>query len=222
MDKKAKAFTIDSELLDKALLIGTISAIFGARFSYIISYPSAFKGDISSIFSLNTALLDPAGGFVIGFISVFLLVSRQKIEFWNFLDSLTPFLGVFIPAYFLSRFASGSGFGLATNLPWGIYLWGTTRHPVQLYLTFLSLIPLAIILLYAPAKKLPSGSTFLIFTIFTSSYILFIAAFQVPNSLIAGFRFEQIASWIIILISLILLNSRMRTPALKDHYETQG
>jgi len=221
LNKKASSFSIDSEIIDRALWIGTISALLGARVSYIAGSPAAFKGNLISIISLNPALLDPVGGLIIGIAAVFFVISKQKPDYGTFLDSLTPFLGSMIPAYFLSRFAAGAGYGLITDLPWGIYLWGATRHPVQLYLTAFSLIPL-IIILYTPFKELPSGSTFLLFLIVTSGYILFFTAFQEPRSiLISGFRIGQIISWLFLLSTLLLLNYRIQLSAIKEKNEVK-
>ncbi len=212
LDKKAASFSMDSETIDRVLWIGTISALIGARLSFIASSPAAFKGDILSALSLNPALLDPSGGLVIGITAVIVVITRQKIDYWMFLDSLTPFLGALIPAYFLSRFASGNGYGFATNLPWGIYLWGAIRHPVQLYLTFTALIPLAIILVYPPIKNLLPGSTFFLFSAATSSYLIFFSAFQVPGSNTTnGIRIDQILYWVILFVTLFLYNFRIKT-----------
>ena len=43
LDKKASSFSIDSEIIDRALWIGTISALIGARLSYIAGSPAAFQ-----------------------------------------------------------------------------------------------------------------------------------------------------------------------------------
>ena len=213
LDKKASSFSIDTEIIDRALWIGTISAIIGARLSYIAGSPAAFKGNLISIISLNPALLDPIGGLIIGIAAIFFVISKQKFDYWAFLDSLTLFLSSIFTAYFLSLFAAGDGYCLIADLPWGIYLWGATRHPVQLYLAAFSLIPLIIILLYAPFKDLPSGITFLLFSIATSGYTLFFTAFQEPRSiLLSGFRIAQIISWLFLLITILLLNYRILSP----------
>lgn len=209
LDKRASSFSMDSEIIGRALWLGTISALIGARLSFIAGSPAAFKGDILSVLSLNPALLDPSGGLVIGITAIIIVVSRQKTDYWMFLDSLTPFLGALIPAYFLSRFASGNGYGLATNLPWGIHLWGAIRHPVQLYLAFTALILLVITLVYAPIKNLLPGSTFLLFIAATSSYLIFFSAFQVPgSSIFGGIRVDQTLYWVILFVTLIIYNSR--------------
>jgi phosphatidylglycerol---prolipoprotein diacylglyceryl transferase len=212
LEKKASSYSVDSEILDRALWIGTLSTLLGARLSYIAGSPASFKGNLISLISLNPALLDPVAGFVIGISAVMLIISRQKTMYWKFLDSFTPFIGSLLPAYYLSRFASGTAYGLPTDLPWGIYLWGAARHPVQIYLTISAIILLTIILIYTPSRNLPSGSTFLLFSAASSSFLLFFTAFQEPTIfLIAGIRIEMIIFWIILFVALFLLNSRIQS-----------
>ncbi len=216
LDKKASSFLMDSEIIDRALWIGVPSGFIGARVSFILRSPAAFRGDLMSIISLNPALLDPESGFLIGIAAVFLIISRQKADYWRFLDSLTPFLGTFLPFYFFSRFASGNGYGIVTDLPWGIFLWGAVRHPVQLYFLVFAVVILIFVLIYAPIKDIPSGSSFLIFSAATFSYLLFCVAFQEQvSTLIAGFRPDQMIFWIGLLAFLVLLNYRINTASSK-------
>jgi len=220
--KKASSFSIDSEIIDRALWIGTISALIGARLSYIAGSPAAFKGNLISIISLNPALLDPTGGLIIGIAAIFIVISKQVIDYWAFLDSLTPFLGALSPAYFLSRFAAGDGYGHSTKMPWGIYLWGSNRHPVQLYLAIAALTILFIILVYAPFKEKPSGTTFLLFSAATSGYLLFLSAFQEPTLIFAGgTRTQQIVYWLLLLFTIILFNHRINSTLTKVQHETE-
>ena len=222
LDKKANSFSMDSEIIDRALWIGTIFALIGARLSYIAGSTAAFKGNLISIISLNPALLDPVGGLIIGIVATFYVISKQNTNYWAFLDSLTLFLGSLFPAYFLSRFASGNGYGMITDLPWGLHLWGAIRHPVQLYLAIFSLLLLIVIIVYAPFKNLPTGCTFLLFSIATSGYILFFNAFQAPTTtLISGFRIGQIISWLFLLSTILLLNSRINSAHIKERNEAK-
>jgi len=222
LEKKSSLFSMASEIIDRALWIGTISALIGARLSYIAGAPSAFRGNILSILSLNPALLDPVGGLLIGGAAVFLVISKQKTDYWLFLDSITFFLGAMLPAFFLSRFSAGNGFGIPTDLPWGVFLWGVERHPVQIYLTIAALILLIIIIATAPIKELPPGSTFLIFIAATFSYLVFLTAYQEPsNILISGFRSGQIILWLLLLFALILLNFRFKTSITKVDHEIE-
>jgi phosphatidylglycerol:prolipoprotein diacylglycerol transferase len=220
--KKAASYSIDPDLIDRTLWIGTISALIGSRLSYIASSPAAFRGNIKSVISLNPALLDPIGGLVLGIAVIFLILSKQKIDIWRYLDSLTPFLSTVILAYFLSCFASGSGFGTETDLPWGIYLWGAVRHPVQLYLSGFSLLTLLMLQNYGPFKNLPAGSTFLTSASATTIYMLLLTIFQEPGMLLlVGIRQDQFGYWVFLFIMLALLNYRIHSTALKVDYEAE-
>ena len=220
LGRKTNSSLVDSEIIDRALWAGILSGLIGARLSYIAGNPTAFNGDLKSIFSINPSLLDPVGGFLILITFVVLIIIKNKIDPWHFLDSLTPFFGAMLPAFFLSLFASGNGFGTVTDLPWGIYLWGAIRHPVQLYLVLFSLIPLLFILVYTPAKNMPSGSSFLLFSAATFGYLLFCAAFQEPSlPTISGFRTDQILYWFGLLIMLVLINTRFHPRKLKVQNE---
>lgn len=205
--RKAKSFSIDPEIIDNVTWIGLLSGIIGARLSFIAGSPAAFKGNLSSIFSLNPALLDPFGGFVIAVGAAILILSRREIGYWQFLDSLTPFFGTVLASLFFSQFASGNSYGIPSDLPWAIDLWGTMRHPVQIYLFVFSLITLIVLLITAPLIRKPFGSLFLIFGSVTLSYMLFLSYFQSPSgSQVGHFRLDQILYWIGLLIFLTLFN----------------
>jgi prolipoprotein diacylglyceryltransferase len=104
-----------------------------------------------------------------------------------------------------------------TDLPWGIDLWGATRHPVQLYLALSALIVVVIVLIYSPSKNPMPGNTFLLFSVTTFSYLIFFAHFQEPGLLmISGFRIEQIVYWLLLLAGLLLLNFRAVSSPTKE------
>lgn len=206
-ERKAKRSGKDPELISKIIWYALIGGILGARLSFIARNPSAFQGDWKSIFSLNQALLDPVGGLLISVVIVYLLASRNRLSVLSLLDELVPFFAVLAPAIYLSNFASGSGIGLLTELPWGIEQYGGPRHPVQLYLLISSLIVLYLSSVRQGPGQARDGSRFLAFVIFTSGYLAFFLSFQEPQGAILwGFRTKQIISWVFFSGSLYLRN----------------
>ena len=141
-EKKSKQSGKDPDLLAKIIWYALVAGILGARLSFIARNPAAFQGNWRSVFSLNPALLDPVGGLVISLVIVYYLASIDNLPFLSLLDELVPLFAVLAPAIFLANFASGSGIGLLTDLPWGMDLFGGPRHPVQLYFLLSSLIVL--------------------------------------------------------------------------------
>ncbi len=208
-ERKARRFKIDPALMEKVLWICLSSGLIGARLSYIARAPSAFQGNLLSIFSLNPNLLDPVGGLLISAAVGVHYISYQHISFWSFLDSLTPFFAVIAISLSLSSFAAGTGFGTSTTLPWGLFLWGEIRHPVQIYHLLGEIITLYIILAIKQTDEYQAGFTFLLFISLTSGFRLFFSGFQESASLIAdGIRLLQVAYWMILAISLFLLNKQ--------------
>jgi len=140
--------------------------------------------------------MDPAGGIVIALAAGYLTASKNKVISWSLLDDLVPFFAALLPALFLANFASGSGFGMLTNLPWGIAMWGGSRHPVQLYYFLCSLGVLTWIAIRSNPLNLKPGSHFTLFVFITSGYLTFFSAFQDPAGyLIGGFRISQLVFW---------------------------
>ena len=221
--RKSKLFKVDPGSLENTLWICLLAGLIGARLSYIARAPNAFEGNVLSIFSLNPNLLDPVGGILISAAVGFLYISPQRISFWVFLDSLTPFFAVIAITLSLSSFAAGTEFGTPTTLPWGISLWGELRHPVQIYYLIGGLVTLFVILAIKQTNNYQSGFTFLFFISLTSGFRLFFSAFQESARIIAdGIRPLQLAYWIFLAISLFLFNKQNLPLRTEKSNEPQG
>ena len=130
---------------------------------------------------------------------------RRKLSLWPTLDALTPLFAVFALGLGLAHLASGSAFGKETPLPWGMALWGATRHPSQAYEILASLLILG--LLWFRKTDSRSGNHFLTFAALTSGARLFLEAFRGDSTIILnGLRGAQLVAWIVLSISLYLLN----------------
>ncbi len=192
-----------------ALLAGVI----GARLSYVLQYLEAFIASPLSLISLNPALLDPTGGLVIGIFAGAIYANRKKLPLWPTLDALTPLLAVLAIAFGVSHFASGDAFGIETDLPWGIHLWGLNRHPTQIYEVILASLVLWAIL---PKKQGRSrqtskvvGGTFWLFLSLSAGARLFLEGLRGDSlTLDNGLRIAQIVAWAVLAVSLWMLYKR--------------
>jgi phosphatidylglycerol:prolipoprotein diacylglycerol transferase len=204
-EKNASSFKVNPEDVDKILWWALLSGLIGARLSYILRNPAAFQGQLGSILSINPNLLDPAGGILISLAISYYLITKLGISLLQILDVLVLFFSIMIPAVHLARFASGTGYGTFTDLPWGIDLWGGRRHPVQLYYALASSLVFAYVFFKALHQHRKPGSLFLLMIILTSGYLTLFSAFQAPGSyIIAGFRINQILSWLLFSLSLLI------------------
>lgn len=201
----------DPTHLYNLVIIALITGLLGARLAYAITYPSAFSANPWSLVSINPGLLDPFAGALIGIASAGIYLLRKHLSVWQVLDDLTPLLAVMGIAIGLLHLASGSGFGMATDLPFGIQLWGEVRHPSQVYETVAAILILIAILQISRTSwgEVP-GNTFLTFIALSASSRLLLEAFRGDSLLVGnGLRAAQLIAWGILAICLSILAWRI-------------
>lgn len=209
-DKFAARLKIEEKTFSSLLFIALLSTILGARISYVARYPGAFLASWTSFFSLNMAMMDWLGGILLGFLALFIFISRNSLPLWQILDALVPMLSFLQVAINLAEFASGTAYGTPTNLPWGIFLWGAFRHPQQLYAT---LVSLGITWLLYPRKcqAWQPGIRAISLVGLSAFARIFLEYFRADSRLIfAGVRLPQISALVILLLSLWILQGRIK------------
>ena len=210
-EKQEEATGGDPSILSKVIWTAIIAGIIGARLSFIGRNLSAFQGQWTSIFSLSPALMDPVGAGLLALSAGYFISVRNHCANHSLLDKLVPFFALLAPAIYLSNFASGSGFGTITTLPWAIEIWGAQRHPVQLYYLFSSLVVLYYLVFRSRPADHPAGTRMLLFVISTSGYLTFFSAFQdTGTNLAAGFRINQLIYWVIFSTFVFIYNKQNR------------
>ncbi len=188
-----------------------IAGIIGARLAYLLRFPDAFMANPLSLLSLNPGLLDRNAGLAVGLLAAVVYGQRKNLNFWFTLDRLTPLFAVFMVAISLSNFASGSAFGAPTDLPWGIELWGATRHPTQIYAALLAAGILVLVVRWQ-ATKSTAGMVFLQFVAWSAAAMLLVEGFRGDSLLVgAGLRLAQLVAWGLLALSLWGLWSLGRT-----------
>ena len=206
-EKSAKVYKVSAEKLSNLILIALISGILGARIAYIAQFPQAFAGNPLNMLSLNPGLLDITGGVAAAIIGAVIYGQKKEMTLWKTLDALIPFFGMLAIGLATSNLSSGNAFGMETDLPWGIELWGTTRHPSQIYTMLAALVTLN--LLWPPREntEAKAGTSFLTFIALTTSYTLFLEAFRGDSTLIfSGIRLIQVVALIVLAITFWLLD----------------
>ncbi len=208
-EKWALKFKINPQWIYNLVFVALISGILGARLLFVAHHLNSFRQTPINLISLNPGLLDPLGGLAAGFLATLIYANRKNISFWPLADALTPLIAVITIFFHLSNFASGDAFGIPTDLPWRIFLWGAYRHPVQIYNVLAATLILVFIwhrILNHPSPNESPGQTFLIFIALSACSRLFLEAFRSDSlTTIYGLRTIQILSFIILAISLSFL-----------------
>jgi len=203
-----------SGLVGSAILAG----LLGARLAYAAEHPAAYLASPWSLLSLDSSAFAAWGGAAGGLLGALVYLQRQHLRWGTALDALTPLFAVMGLAIPLANLASGSGYGIPTTRPWGIELWGTTRHPVQVY----EFIAGALILMevwpsYGIEPLRPAGRTFLRFTAWSAGARLVLGVFRADMpALVGGLRSGQVLAWLA-LAAALYLEGRLKTREEERH-----
>ncbi len=204
-EKRAARHGLTANDVNNLTFYPLLGYILGGRLLFALENLPAFAAAPLSLFSLNLDLFDPLGGGIAALLIALVYGQRRNLSLWPTLDALTPLLAVLWIGIALSHLASGSAFGKETDLPWGIDLWGTRRHPSQLYELLASLLTLGL-LLFPKADSRP-GRLFLTFAALSSGWTLFLQAFRGDSILLpGGLRLTQVLAWIALAAALYLLD----------------
>lgn len=127
-------------LTEETLLVGSLGllgGVVGAKLSMLIFLgPSGFIRMLTTSPSQGAALTGALAG---GYVAVVLTERALRVTRCTG-DIVAPFLPLGQAVGRLGNFLAGDAFGLPTSLPWGVYMSGATRHPVQLYEAALDLV----------------------------------------------------------------------------------
>lgn len=206
-EKRSERYGVSKDALNNLAFYSLFGYLIGGRIIFALTNYSAFAESPLSLFSPNIDLFDPVGGLLIAILTGLIYGKKQNLSFWKTLDALTPIFACLVVGMSLSNLAAGTAFGRPTDLPWGIELWGATRHPTQIYELIASLIIFGLI--WFRKAEIPSGALFLNFAALTAGARLFLEAFRGDSVLIfEGFRLAQIVAWLI-LAAAIIARSRM-------------
>lgn len=217
-EKRSQRHGINVSDLNNIVFYPLLGYILGGRILFALENLNAFLKNPQSLISLNLDLIDPIGGFIIAILVGWIYGQRRKMELWPTLDALTPFFAVLAPGLGLAHLASGSAFGLETSLPWGMELWGASRHPSQIYEILASLLILGLLWYQKRGTRTRPGIPFLTFSALTSGARLFLEAFRGDSSLIFGnLRSAQIVAWFILAASLFFLDRKQALHAPKSN-----
>ncbi|MCC6906114.1 MAG: prolipoprotein diacylglyceryl transferase [Anaerolineae bacterium] len=127
---------------DRVFALGfnaALAGLLGSRLGFVLLHLPAY----SAITPLTRALLsivtplpgteNAAAGLVVGLVAGAYFARRWHMPVLDLLDSYALGGLVLLAFGMLANLASGDYYGVATVLPWGIPLWGASRHPLQAY-----------------------------------------------------------------------------------------
>jgi prolipoprotein diacylglyceryltransferase len=209
VEKQSKRYSLNANDVSNLIFLYLISTIIIGRLSYVFQYPSLFFENPGSIFSISPSLFDFTSGLILALLVALIFIQRKKLPLREILDSISLPLLILLIFLFLALFASGNFYGKPSSLAWSIPLWGTTRHPLQIYY-IIGLIPVIAFNIHLSKKRLPPGQLFLKSVFNLAILVVFLDFFNGnPNNLISNVNFLQIIAWLVMVV-LVFVNAKAR------------
>jgi len=213
VERLARRQQIDANPVINLILISLVTGVLGARLAFIARYPAPFMSNPLNALALSPQMLDTAGGLGAGFIAGLIYGQRKKLQLWDLLDILTPGLAVMMVAIGFNHLASGSHYGVTTDLPWALDLWGAKRHPSQVYEILAAALVFGLVLWIVTKDHLTNpveGTLFWGFLAVSAINRLFLEHYQAISPVIlTRFRLPQIVAWLILAISLLWIGKHL-------------
>ncbi len=202
MERQARRAGLKAETLYNLVFAALTVGLLGARLSFAAQNFAIFAQTPLSLISPNPGLLDPFGGLALGLLAALVYGQRKGLALWQTLDGLTPLFAVLAAGLALSAAAAGTFFGMETNLPWGVDLWGARRHPTQFYALGLALVNLGILGWQAKQNPPQAGGLFRLFVALTALGWLLVEGLRGDSILLpGGWRLGQVLAWALLAAS---------------------
>jgi len=212
--KRAYLYKIPRQKLETTvLLIPLVLGILGGRLYHV-----ADKWSYYSQNPVQAVRLDQGGlgiwGALLGIILGFYIVARiQKINLLSLLDLIAPSLLLAQGIGRIGNYINQEGFGLPTNLPWGVYIDLQNRpaqyilekhfHPTFFYEMWLDFIFAALLIFVAPKFK-KRGQLFGLYLISYGAIRFVVEAFRIDTWTVGQFHMAYLFSAVSVVAGCLL------------------
>lgn len=211
-DDWAKAF-------GSATLIGFVVMLMGARLAYAVTRADLYMAEPGLLLSLHPTALAIGPGLILGILAALWMLQRRGVPLTRSADAAAITAACALTILSLGDFFSGDAYGLPTQMPWAVEMWGASRHPVQLYVAVALLAVTA--WLWMQRRAGSAGQTFWRFVALYSLCLLVFDGFRADSPTWLGFRTIQIAALMTALAAMYVLRSYGRLVAVSEPGPTQ-
>jgi phosphatidylglycerol:prolipoprotein diacylglycerol transferase len=216
---KHDKLNISNDLFDSYIWWAEIGVILGARLGYILFYDTNTMYYLTKPWQIFNPYVDGVyvgisgmsyHGALIGFIIASVLFCRKnKVSFWFITDIAV--LGISAAYVFgrIGNFFNQELVGRVTDVPWGIYVGQTLRHPSQLYEAILEGLVVFAVLVYLRKRKTFDGQLALMYGVLYSLMRIIAEFFRQPDIQL-GFIYSDwltmgiLQSGVVLLVCLLI------------------
>ncbi len=188
-----------------------LGATIGGRLWYGLFHPELYGLHPGLYFALRVEAFAWPGALLGGLATGWLWTRWRGAPFLPLADAIALALPISLIIGSIGLLLSGEAFGTPTSLPWAIDLFGTTRHPTQIYLMLAGLLSL-IILHWLSTKPLPDGALLMALLGLQGITMLVIEAWRGDSLLLpGGIRAAQIAGLTLMIAALLWARRHVMT-----------
>jgi len=204
-ERQARRLGLPGDQVERLIFVALIAGVIGARLGYALNYLEVYLRQPLALLALTPFTLAPEVGAAVGLIAAVVYAQRKGLPLWGTMDALTPGLASCAVGVALAHLAGGDAFGAPSSVPWAIELWGTSRHPTQVYELVVALTILWLSLRVRAAAPF-AGFAFGAFVALTAAARLVIEGVRGDSVLWFGsLRAAQIVSLAIVFAALSLI-----------------
>jgi phosphatidylglycerol:prolipoprotein diacylglycerol transferase len=185
-----------------------MGAVIGGRLWYGLLNWDLYGANPALFIALRVADLAWPGALLGGLLAGWLWCRWRRFDTVAIADAAA--LGL-LPAQALASaglLLSGDAFGLPTTLPWAVPLFGTSRHPTQLYLALAALLGYAA-LRWLARCPVPPGALFVAYLGVQGLAFLLLEPLRADSLLLPyGIRAAQVVGLCFVLVALVWLRGQ--------------
>jgi len=195
-ERRARAMKIDSgKILDLAILI-LVSGIVGSRIMYVVLNLSYYAANPAELIDLSKGGLVWYGGLFAAFFAGSIYVKINKMDLWDTLDLIAPYLALGQSLGRIGCFFNGC-------------CYGSNGAPVQLYSSAALLAIFIALRLWQDARKF-KGEIFLGYCMLYSVKRFAIEFLRADNPrMLAGLTISQVISVFVFILASVIFIKRM-------------
>ena len=203
------------EQAERCVYPALLGAAIGARLWYGVFNWSLYSQSPSLFVALRVGEFAWPGALLGGALAGALWCRWRKVDPLELADCAALALPPAQALASVGLLLSGEAFGVPTDLPWGIALFGATRHPTQLYLALAALLSFG--LLRHMANRRPQrGALTAAYVGLQGMTLLLVEALRADALLLpAGVRAGQVFGLALVLLS-VLASRQSATAARRD------
>ncbi|MEN9934062.1 MAG: hypothetical protein RLZZ387_641 [Chloroflexota bacterium] len=188
--------------VESASFAAAVGALIGARLWYGLFNWDLYGSSPGLFLAPRLAELAWPGGLLGGMLAGWLWARLRSGEPRALADVAALTLPAAQAIASVGLLLSGDAFGTPTDLPWGVTLFGTSRHPTQLYFALAALAGWAV-LLWLARRPWPAGALFTAYLGLQGLSLLLIEALRADSLLLpASVRAGQVFGLALLIVAL--------------------